>query len=111
MTNIFAYWPNKTWTVLQAKTMYDLFWQLDTEGDPGCASLRILPNGFALAHTGHTLPAIVSHEGLDIGKLPRVSIAKIHEALDKHTSCQKEQRKWIREKTIKQAVKFAKRYA
>jgi len=110
MTNIFAYWPNKTWTVLQVKTMDDLFWQLDTEGDPGCASLRILPKGFALAHNGHVLPEITSHEGLCFSNLQKVSFKRIYDALDKHTSCKKEKQKWTHQKTIKQIINMAKNY-
>jgi len=49
MKTYLAKWPDGTISVLQAKTLVDLFWDLDAEADPAEAQLFELPKRFHLA--------------------------------------------------------------
>lgn len=107
MTTIYAYWPDKTYSILECRTMYQLFWALDSEGDPGCASLRILPRNYRL--TTNNVNGFVRVNGESVGKLPKLSIEKVNDAISNFTSDHDEQKNWIRGKTILQASKLVNR--
>jgi hypothetical protein len=49
MKTYLAKWPNGTISILQAKTLVDLFWDLDAEADPAEAKVFELPKRFHLA--------------------------------------------------------------
>jgi len=49
MKTYLAKWPDGTISVLQAKNMIDLFWNLDAESNPEEAQLFELPKRFHLA--------------------------------------------------------------
>ena len=49
MKTYLAKWPNGTISILQAKSMIDLFWDLDCEGDPTKAQLFELKKRFHIA--------------------------------------------------------------
>ena len=87
--------------------MYELFWALDSEGDPSAASLRILPRGYRLTTNNMNNCVRINQER--VGKLPKLSIRKVNEAIENFIKDHDEQRKWVREKTILQASKLVKR--
>ena len=49
MKTYLAKWPDGTISVLQAKTLVDLFWDLDAEADPAEAKVFELPKRFHIA--------------------------------------------------------------
>ena len=49
MKTYLAKWPNGTISILQAKTLVDLFWDLDAESNPLEAQLFELPKRFHIA--------------------------------------------------------------
>lgn len=48
MKTYIAFWPNKTFSVLSASSLFDLFWQLDEEGDPSAAEVYRLAGRFSV---------------------------------------------------------------
>jgi len=108
MTTILAYWRDKTFTILQARTMWELFEQLDCEGDPSSPCLRILPSGFSIAVNRKYHPSLM-HTELDssIAKLPKIKIMDIYKAIDDRFGDNTEASNvWHYDKTIKQAMKL-----
>ena len=51
MKTYLAKWPDGTISILQAKNMIDLFWDLDMEGNPLTAKIYKLPKRFQLTTT------------------------------------------------------------
>jgi hypothetical protein len=109
MTTIFAYWKNGDYSIINAASLYDLFWQLDNEGNPYSPSLRILPTGFSMEiyNDNKKLPHITSYGyPVPVSQLPKLSISMLEKAIENHTEDQDEQTIWFRQKTIKQACKL-----
>lgn len=111
MTTIFAYWANGDYSIINATSLYDLFWQLDREGNPYSPSLRILPTGFAMeiCNDSKKLPRIINapHDcSISVSQYPKLSILKMEKAIENHTKDHDEQRIWFRQKTIKQTFKL-----
>jgi hypothetical protein len=108
MTTILAYWQDKTFTILQARTMWELFDQLDYEGDPSRPCLRILPSGFAIAISRKHHPSLMHTElASSIAKLPKIKIMDIYKAInDKFGDDAEASNVWLYDKTIKQAMKL-----
>lgn len=48
MKNYIALWPDKTFSVVSASSITDLFWTLDYEGNPFVAKVYRLANKFAV---------------------------------------------------------------
>lgn len=48
MKNYIAFWPDETFTVLSASSLYDLFWNLDEEGNPYAAEIYRLAGRFSV---------------------------------------------------------------
>jgi len=111
MTSIFAYWKNGDYSIINAASLYDLFWQLDNEGNPYSPSLRILPTGFSMdiCNNSKNLPRIINAPygcSIPVSQYPKLSIEMLEKAIENHTKDQDEQTIWFRQKTIKQACKL-----
>lgn len=80
-----AYWPDGDWTICEVSNMCDLFWALDSSGDPALASVRLLPKRFWLSVSKNNPMTIETHcDDVPLSTYPKVPMVEIHELIDEH---------------------------
>lgn len=101
-----AYWPDGDWTLCEVRTMRDLFFALDSSGDPAAASIRLLPRNFWLSVSRDNQFILKSHIDMTpIACYKKIPFVKIHELVDKYAD---DPRKVLHTWTIKQVMRYVK---